>query len=105
MKYNINSKVIFKTEKISSLGEEYRYVYYKIDPNELSYIKRTLFNPWRKMVHSYIFSEGLSGLFSPDDYLNMKERLKTFGDVCQYLQRQIDNSNDIHNKLKEKWDS
>lgn len=105
MKYNINSKVIFKTEKVSSLGEEHRYVYYKIDPNELSYIKRKFFNPWRKMVHSYIFFEGLSDLFSHDDYLNMKERLKTFGDVCQYLQRQIDNSNDIHNKLKEKWDS
>lgn len=88
MKYNLNNKVIFKTRKIDG-ASYFRRVLYKIEPSELSWFKRTFCNPWRIMIHAYKSSPGHSNFFDAETYKNEVRCLSTFGEVCDYLNRQL----------------
>lgn len=89
MKYNLNNKVIFKISKLG-FDSDFRLVYYKIEPSELSWFKRTFCNPWRTMFHAYkYYYSGHSDLFDAETYKNEVRCLSTFGEVCDYLNRQL----------------
>ena len=102
MKYNLSNKVIFKTKPLT-IKSEYRHVYYKIEPSELPWFKRTFCNPWRLMFHSYRCYVGTNELFSSDDYREEIKPLKTFGEVSNYLQSQLDIVQEKEFNEEQKW--
>ena len=88
MKYRFDNKVIFTTRKLDC-ASDFKRVLYKIEPSELSWFKRTFCNPWRTMFHAYKSFPGHSELFDAETYKNDVRCLSTFGDVCDYLNRQL----------------
>ena len=99
MKYNLNNKVIFTTRK-TDCDSEFRRVFYKIEPSELSWFKRTFCNPWRIMFRAYKTFAGRSDLFDVETYKNEVRCLSTFGDVCNYLTRQLY----LEKKKEQEWE-
>ena len=71
-------KVEFKTERISSSITR-RYCYWRIAPYELGLFRRLFFNPWRQLW--FIDCEHKETWFSPDDFITLKSKYKTVGDM------------------------
>ena len=102
MKYNLSNKVIFTT-KVNPYSADSRYVFYKIEPSELNWFKRTFCNPWREMLRAYKFFPGFTGMFDVNTFSKDIVPLKTFGDVNNYLASQIDIEKRIHEKSDLEW--
>ena len=96
-------KVIFKTHKVDCDGKQ-RYVFYKVDPSELSFFGK-LFNPWRILRRAYYSIQGLTTFFDVEDYENFVLPLKTLGDVKLFEQYSRDKSR--RNKLatEKQWEN
>lgn len=99
-KYNFNLPVKFSTRQLS-IPSNYRHVYYKIVPKELPLFKRIFGNSWRAMFKKYKYFNGLSYMFSSSEYKYFVNNLHTFGDVCQFLQKQ---KNLLEKEEKEEFD-
>lgn len=85
MNYDVNSKIEFSVRKTWVGSLKNREVYYRIKPSELSFFKRIFGNPWRQLYHAYKVIPGVSSLFTPKEFQTLSERLKTFGDICNYI--------------------
>lgn len=99
MKYPINAKVEFKTVGISTDECNPRYVYYRIVPSELGFFKRVFCNHWRRMYHAFSYCRGYDLLYTPKEYNIEIATLNTFGDVCDYLEKQHNLEKEVARKL------
>ena len=86
MKYGVNLKIEYCHEKCADT--RYRYFYYRIKPSELPFWKRWFFNPWRKIFHAYELISGYNYLFGPQEFRDELLPLRTFGDMCRYLDKE-----------------
>lgn len=94
MRYDADCKIEIKTKPLSFLGKN-RYVYYRIVPSELPKWKRNfLFNPWRGLKRALPSTGKLYDLFEIGDYKQLIFPLKTYGDVCKYIEEQKKVSHD-----------
>jgi hypothetical protein len=96
-------KVIFKTVK-DGFGGNSRYVFYKVDPSELSFFGK-LFNPWRILRRAYFSLPGLTTLFDTKDYENFVLPLKTLGDVKLFEQYSKDKSRRNELSTEKQWEN
>lgn len=87
MKYDTNFKIEYCHEKFG-INTNYRYFYYRIKPSELPFWKRWFFNPWRKVFQAFEWLDGYGYLFNPQEFRDKLLPLKTFGDMCRYLEKQ-----------------
>lgn len=94
MKYRTDLKIEYCQEKCGNHGS--RYFYYRIKPSELPFWKRWFFNPWRRIFHAYEVIDGYNYLFDPMEYRDEILPLNTFGDMCNYLNRQEQIIQDRH---------
>ena len=99
MKYPINAKVEFKTVGISIDTHKPRYVYYRIVPSELGFFKRVFCNPWKRMYHAFKYWSCYDFFYSPKQYNLEIAPLNTFGDVCDYLEKQHNLAKEVERKL------
>ena len=102
MKYKLHSKVIFTT-KVNPYSMDSRHVFYKIEPSELNWFKRTFCNPWRRMFRAYKSFPGFNDLFDVNTFSKDIVPLKTFGDVSNYLTSQIDIEKRIREQSVLEW--
>lgn len=65
----------------------HRFYYYRIKPSELPLWRRWFHNPWRRVFHSYESIDGYKFSYTPKEYAYELLPLKTFGDMCEYLER------------------
>lgn len=101
-KYNYNFRIQFKTRELA-VPSNYRYVYYRIVPKELPLFKRIFGNPWRAMFKKYAYFSGISYMFSSYEYREFVNNLHTFGDVCQFLQKQKNLVDEEQKKQFDEW--
>lgn len=73
-----NLKIEFKTERISSSITS-RYCYWRIVPSELGLFQRLFSNPWRQLW--FIDRGHKETWFSPNDFIALKSKYKTVGDM------------------------
>ena len=101
MKCNVNTKIEFILgDRIRHTG--LRRVYYRAVPSELPLLKR-IFCGWMsypmfqcgKSDKSYHLYEA----FNLDEFHELSEKLKTWGDVCDYLEEQKRLAREKHDKL------
>ena len=99
MKYPIDAKVEFKTIGLLIDARKTRYVYYRIVPSELGFFKRVFCNPWRCMYHAFSYCSGYDLLYTPKEYNLEIAPLNTFGDVCDYLEKEHNLAEEVARKL------
>ena len=91
IKYNIDAKVEYKTSKLYSYystDNKHREVYFRIVPSDLGFFKRVFCNPWRQVYKAYHYCRGLDTLYTPKEYNTLVKQVKTFGNMCDYLEEQ-----------------
>lgn len=87
MKYLDNWKIEFASEK--AFDDEYRYVYYRIDPSELNLFQRWFSNPWLKTYYHYAWGAGgLGDLWTPKRFMMELKPMTTYGEIRKYLEKQ-----------------
>lgn len=64
---------------------DFRTVYYRIVPSELPLLQRLFFNQTKQVYHSYTHREGVCYLFDKKEYYELARKVKTYGDMCDYL--------------------
>lgn len=105
MKYNRDYKVEFFLERTNN---PYRQIWYRIVPYELPFFKRIFSNKWRQMFNCCEYSEEPFNLFSPEAYKDIVSRLKTYGDVRDYLDEQINiltkEEREMQENIDREWD-
>jgi len=95
-KYNKNWKVEFCLD--SNPKSDYRGVFWRVLPSELSVFRRLFLNDWSKVYRAYKWLEGKSYLYSIEDYYKEIVPLKTIGDLFEYLDKQDVIIQEIHDK-------
>ena len=65
---------------------EYRYIYWRIHPSELSWWDRTFRNPWRIFKHEC--AGRLNPCYNPKRYKNELSHIKTYEDALRYYNQQ-----------------
>lgn len=98
MKYSKGLKVEIKLD--NNPYANYREVYYRIAPSDIPPIRRWFCNPWKKFYHGLTLFSGAFYLYDIDRYYTeIANRIKTWGDVCDYLK----NQDEIIEKSKREW--
>lgn len=69
-----------------SLACGYRYIYWRIHPNEMTWWDRTFKNPWRQFMHEC--NAELNPCYTPEMYKNHLSYIKTYEDVLEYYNQQ-----------------
>ena len=88
MKYNRDYKIQTKLGPTHRNSDGYKEIFYRILPSELPWWKRWFFNPWRKFFICYGYSPTFGTLFTIGEYNRYIVPLKTFGDVCDFHERE-----------------
>ena len=105
IKYNINAKIEYSTRKLDSqynTDRKHREVFYRIVPSELSFFKRIFCNPWRQIYKAFTYFTGATTLYTPKEYSDMVKQVKTFGEMCNYIDEQHRLINQRYTEIRQK---
>ena len=103
MKYNRDAKIEIILDQ--DPRAELRKVYYRIVPSELPLLQRLFFNQTKQVYHSYTYTDGVSHFFNKKEYYELTRKVKTYGDMCDYLAKErvkIDKLNALKRKELER---
>ena len=106
MEYDRNLKVEYATRYCyTGSFTAYRYIFYRIVPSQLKWWQRVFCNGWKTMYKATDYSTILGNtteLFTLAEYTNEIFKLKTYGEVCDYLAHQKELANKSYLEHKEK---
>jgi len=98
--FNLNYKIQLKAKQSPWAFEwsDYKEVFFRINPSQLTLFERIFNNPWRKLYHACedIHDVSLNPCYTAKNFHTLKESLKTFKDVIDYQVSQINHVKDVY---------
>ena len=117
MKFNRNFKVQYKSKRLTTPSDDYRYLLYRIVPSELPLWKRIFCNGWRYVYNDVFTHETeittktiddlLSTLFTYDEAVEFINSHKTYGELVDTLNSVYNKAEKLYNKImsvNNRWD-